>query len=174
MSPARILGGRGRQDWRTPPWLIRLLEGEVGPFDLDGAATAENAVCKHWIGPEQDALSVEKVGTLRVFLNPPYGRGGGGLSAWVETAIRWWGWGAEVVALLPASTGSRWFGRVVETADEVRLIRPRLPFLDAEGRPARSNIGDSLVAFWRRQAAPPGGFATIRAWDLSAFVRASR
>lgn len=61
----------------------------------------------------------------RVYCNPPYGRG---IGNWLRRARE-----AEIaVYLLPARTDTRWWHDYVMKADEIRFLRGRLTFGDAE------------------------------------------
>jgi len=102
-------------------------------FDLDAAATADNACCPRFWTIESNALLQEWTG--RVWLNPPYGRG---LELWLSkartevNAAR-----AEfVVILVPARTDTRWFAEYVWDFEthrarpgvEPRFVKGRLRF----------------------------------------------
>lgn len=60
-----------RSDWRTPQWLFDELNNEFH-FDLDVAASKDNAKCKIFYTKEVDALKQDWLGNW--FCNPPYGR----------------------------------------------------------------------------------------------------
>jgi site-specific DNA-methyltransferase (adenine-specific) len=93
-------------EWRTPRVLFAELEAEFGAFDLDPAATRENALCPHFYTKEQDGLRQPWFG--RVFCNPPYG---GGLGRWIAKGIRsvLAGDCSLVVFLLPVRSDTSWF-----------------------------------------------------------------
>ena len=67
----------GRNDWRTPPELFRLLDMEFR-FTLDAAADDENHLCEQYLTEAEDALSAD-VADHVVWCNPPYGD----LAPWV-------------------------------------------------------------------------------------------
>jgi phage N-6-adenine-methyltransferase len=114
-------------EWATPQDLFDELEAEFGPFDLDPAATPDNAKCARYFTRADDGLAQEWTG--RVFVNPPYGLP---LRAWMRKA-----WEASqtsagvVVCLVPARTDTGWWHDYAEHG-EVRLVRGRLRFGDAE------------------------------------------
>jgi phage N-6-adenine-methyltransferase len=171
---ARLPGVTGNQHWRTPPWFIELLEREVGSFDIDGAATHKNAVAKMYFSDQdlaQDAHEANPSGRT-IFVNPPYGRANGGLRKWIETFERW-GKSNTVYALLPNSTDAAWFGRAAATSDEVRLIIPRLAFLDAEGVPVAGNMGGSVLVIWRPPGARPRS-SHLWIWNIREVVNQNR
>jgi len=47
----------GITEWSTPQWLVDQLAAEFGPFDLDPAATAENAKAPAYITVDGDGLA---------------------------------------------------------------------------------------------------------------------
>ena len=60
-----------RDDWPTPQWLADQLAAEFGAFDLDPAASPDNAKAPVFFTEADDGLSQPWKG--RVWLNPPYG-----------------------------------------------------------------------------------------------------
>lgn len=134
----------GRNDWRTPPELFRLLDMEFR-FTLDAAADDTNHLCERYITEAEDALRAD-VADHVVWCNPPYGD----LSSWV-TAFATWAikGGCTVVALLPAATDTRWFEHVWQWAHEIRFLTPRVRFLRPDGSPGTSNTTGSLIAIYR-------------------------
>lgn len=128
----------GRQDWETPAALIRELElwffAPHDRFELDVAATAENAKAPRFITIAENALVQQWRG--RCWMNPPYGRN---IGAWVEKAEEEartapFASRTSVVCLLPARTDTSWFHDIVlERASSVHFIRGRLRFGDKKG-----------------------------------------
>lgn len=115
-----------RDDWGTPMNLFDELEAEFGFFDLDAAASAENALCEQFYDVESNGLTSEWFG--RVFVNPPYGRG---LIHWVQKALDEHEKHGPIltVMLLPSRTCTRWFHLLYEHPDvELRFIKGRLKF----------------------------------------------
>jgi phage N-6-adenine-methyltransferase len=100
-------GGNGITEWPTPQWLVDELTAEFGPFELDPAATEENAKAPAWFGEADDGLAQHWPGV--VWLNPPYGK----------TATPRWlakardevdhGCAKRVVCLVPARVGTWWW-----------------------------------------------------------------
>jgi site-specific DNA-methyltransferase (adenine-specific) len=125
-----------RQDWGTPQALFDALDAEFG-FDLDAAASPENAKCERYLS--EDALSVDwhALGN-RIWLNPPYGRE---IGKWIEKAYLESVAGACVVCLTFARTDTQWWHRWALRAAEVRLIEGRITFAGAsQGAPAPSCV----------------------------------
>ena len=132
-----------RDDWTTPTDLFDELEAEFGFFDLDAAASEENALCELYYTKEDDGLAQEWFG--QVFVNPPYGRV---ISQWVEKAIQEWDneRPTGIVMLLPSRTGNRWFHALNDHPDvEIRFIRGRLKF----GGSTTSAPFDSMVVVFQ-------------------------
>ena len=116
----------GTVEWGTPPKLFSALHKEFR-FTLDPCASADNAKCGLYFTKEDDGLSKSWKG-FTVFENYPYGRGGG---VWVEKAYsESQEHGITVVVLMPVRTCTKWWHDYVMKADEVRLFKGRLRFID--------------------------------------------
>lgn len=115
-------------EWATPQALFDELDREFG-FELDVCALPENAKCACYYSPEVDGLSQPWTG--RVWCNPPYGRT---IGRWVEKAHSAVvdGTADVVVMLLPARTDTRWFHDHIYGNAEIRFIRGRLKFGNAQ------------------------------------------
>ena len=104
-------------DHPTPKDLYEKLDREFG-FDLDpcplfGITSGIDGLMVSWFG-------------RRVFCNPPYGPN---VDRWLARAMD----AAIAVYLLPARTDTEWFHELVlPIAKEIRFIRGRLKFGDAE------------------------------------------
>lgn len=66
-----------RDCWRTPWWLVRMMEARLGgPFDLDVAADAANAKAPWFYSCDRDALAPGRDWSCaRGFCNPPFSGG---------------------------------------------------------------------------------------------------
>jgi phage N-6-adenine-methyltransferase len=115
------------EEWATPGDFMEMLRRRFGPFDLDPAATPENAKAERYFTREDDGLKQSWEG--RVFCNPPYGRG---IGDWVAKGVQEVGaLGAaeRVVMLLPARTDTVWWHEyVMRFAHSVHFVRGRLKF----------------------------------------------
>ena len=145
----------GNTDWETPDELMDALKREflwtphLPPdsdyFDLDPCATRESckALARFSLEDGRDGLLLPWYGA--VFVNPPYGRGVG---KWVEKCYTEVANGnaALVVALLPSSTGTRWWQEWVMKATEIRYLKGRIKFVGTKD-PAPF---DSVIVVWRR------------------------
>lgn len=142
-----------KMDWCTPIELFNELDREFH-FDLDAAATAKSAKCKHFFTPEENGLLMDWGGHT-VFCNPPYGRS---LKQWVKKAYE------ErkkpetcIVMLIPARTDTSYFHEYIYggKADEIRFLRGRIVFTNEDGQPHRDAKGKpsaapfpSMVVVW--------------------------
>jgi phage N-6-adenine-methyltransferase len=112
------------------------LAARFGGFDLDPAATPDNAKCPRFFTRAEDGLRQPWAG--RVWLNPPYGRE---IAAWVRK-----GWEAAqttaelVVCLVPARTDTSWWHRYCALG-EVEFLPGRVRFGSASsGAPFPSAV----------------------------------
>jgi len=135
-------------DWATPLGFFLGLDSEFH-FDLDVAASAQNAKCGRYFTIEDDGLSRDWAPSV-CWMNPPYGST---IGRWVEKAHHESTLGATVVGLLPARTDTEWWHRHVIAAAEIRFVRGRLKF---QGH-AKDAPFPSAIAIWR-----PGRFPAER------------
>lgn len=113
--------------WSTPQDLFDELNKEFN-FDIDVCALPENAKCERYFSPQIDGLSQKWEGVC--WCNPPYGRE---IGKWVEKAYNSAKFGgAVVVMLLPARTDTKWFHNFIYNIAEIRFIKGRLKFGNAE------------------------------------------
>jgi phage N-6-adenine-methyltransferase len=124
-------------EWPTPQWLVRVLADEFGPFDLDPAATAENAKAPRYFTRAEDGLTQPWKG--RVWLNPPYGTA---LTPWMAKARSEAACGNAdvVVTLVPARVSTRWWLEAYEEATVTRFIPGRLRNPDGVQWPFPSSV----------------------------------
>jgi site-specific DNA-methyltransferase (adenine-specific) len=117
-------------EWATPPALFARLDALYGPFSVDVAATAENALCPAYFTSDDDGLAQRWRG--RVWCNPPYG---GDAGRWVRKARESVEAGDAliVVCLIPARTDTRWWHRDVQGVAEVEFLERRVRFLRPGG-----------------------------------------
>ena len=113
-------------DWATPQKLFNELNQEFH-FNTDVCAVKKNAKCEHYFTPEIDGLSQDWKGVC--YCNPPYGRK---IGKWVKKAYEEAQKGATVVCLLPARTDTKWFQDYCLKQKDIRFIRGRLKFGDAQ------------------------------------------
>lgn len=176
----RALGCSPRDFWRTPKALFDVYDAQYG-FVLDAAATQVDTLCERFIDPGEDALSVgwaERAQGGAVWVNPPYGKAGGGLLAWIEKCVVEARRGGPVVALIPPSTGTRYWAvvhREVEAGRaRVELLVGRVAFVDpTSGEPVAGNRGESAVVTLFSYAVDGGaaGYCVRTPADLVAATR---
>jgi hypothetical protein len=107
-----------RMDWKTPKVLYQTLDAE---FSFDHDPCPPNFTV--------DGLTTEW-GQCN-YVNPPYGRE---LPKWIAKCYEEWQKGKTVVVLIPSRTDTRWWHDYCMKATEIRYIRGRLYFDDADGR----------------------------------------
>jgi ParB family chromosome partitioning protein len=117
-------------DWYTPAIYIEAARAVMGGIDLDPASCelANRTVgADHYFARSDDGLSRDWAG--RVWLNPPYGRGGA--KTWSRKLIDEYDRGAvsQAVLLVNASTDTRWFQPF--WAYPICFVRSRIRFAKA-------------------------------------------
>lgn len=137
----RVLFSSKETVWSTPQDFFNKLNEEFD-FTIDVCALPENAKCKRYFTPEDDALKQKWTGTC--FCNPPYGRE---IGQWVEKASKSADEGATVVMLLPARTDTKWFHNYVYGKAEIRFVAGGLKF----GGSKNSATFPSMVVIFRSE-----------------------
>lgn len=121
-------------EWHTPQDLFDRLHVEFA-FQIDLAATAENAKCSGYYSKEQNSLAQNwAMVAARGWLNPPYSRGLCG--KFIAKAAEERRKGFLTVMLLPARTDTKAFHAHIYDASkwqaregvEIRLLPGRLKF----------------------------------------------
>ena len=179
MTNAReALTSTGKDGWRTPPGILAELDREFR-FLLDAAAVPGDEAFpgRPSIGPfasPRGSLGVAWSDWIpdlvpsrfppAVFVNPPYSKAGGPDGRGVERGIWTWhgkAWqesreGLTVVLLTPPTIDRTWFSDFGVRADELRIFRHRLAFVDpTTGRQVRGNTQGSALTIYRPHV--PGG-----------------
>ena len=179
----RALTATGKDGWRTPRVVLDALDAEF-TFQLDAAATAGHEafpkrahfgpgspLAEDALDPEldwSDALAHELRGwdetSRAVWLNPPYSKIAGrgrGVWAWHERAWEETRRGLTTVILCPPKPDVGWFHHWAVRADEIRVYRQRIAFIDPEtDQPVRGNTQGSCLVIYRPHvpaAGWPGG-----------------
>jgi phage N-6-adenine-methyltransferase len=155
-----LMFSKASDEWSTPQEFWRQLDQEF-QFDVDAAATRENAKCRVWF---ESALHQTWCSFGRrpptVWLNPPYSRVGEFIQHAAMEARR----GCTVVCLVPSRTDTRWWHSEVWDAEkhqprpgvEIRFIKGRLKF----GNSNNSAPFPSVVIIFRPPADPEAGTDT--------------
>ena len=169
--------------WRTPPELFEQIN-QVCCFDLDGAASPENALCPYYMSKEDSALSPGRVWPgERVWVNPPYGKATGRFVAAAREQAR--KHSKLVVLLVPARTDTRWWQDCAMDASAIFLIRGRIRFLRGDGSdgggasPQQVLFGEALAEALEEgaNAAPfPSALLVFNRWPplVTSFYRLDR
>lgn len=147
------------EEWYTPARYLRLVRALMGGIDLDPAScsVAQRTVqAARYFSAADNGLAHPWPG--RVFLNPPYGRGPGGLSnqkLWSQRLIEQYRQGitTEAILLVTAATSEKWFQAL--WAYPICFTHHRIAFVDAEGRKKKGNtkgaafvyMGDQIERF---------------------------
>jgi site-specific DNA-methyltransferase (adenine-specific) len=136
-------------EWETPHDLFDSLWEEFDGFDLDPCCQFSDYTAQRILQnggsvytPSDDGLSQAWGG--KVYMNPPYGRG---VEAWVSKAFGevMQGHAPLVVALLKATTDTKWWHTYVERFTTPRFIRGRLRFANATSHAPFP----SVIIVWR-------------------------
>ncbi len=121
--PPRILdiyANENSNEWATPQWLFDVVNRIHGPFDLDVAATAENAKCERFYN--QNGLDLPWAPSI-CWCNPPYC---GGVENWIEKAANA---DTRVACLLPAYTDRAWWHNIVmPRGKRIYFVRSKVSF----------------------------------------------
>lgn len=138
-----------REGWKTDHWetpwpLVRSLEEEFGPFELDPAATTESAKAPRFFTAAEDGLA-QPWAPARVFLNPPYSD----IVPWLRKSIEEATRGALVVALLPVRTDRDWWHDILMPHAEIRFQRGRQRFIGPDGTTIGRPVFASALAIFR-------------------------
>ena len=152
MSDWSVIHSSNDMAWRTPQRLFDLLDSEFH-FDLDAAASADNALCENYFTAQEDALTRDWSRYKSVWCNPPYGRE---LHRWMAKAFIESRHGPTVVMLVMACTETRWWRDYAWRADEIRLVQGRIKFTRSTGEPAgAAPKGSAVIIFHPSWNGPP-------------------
>lgn len=168
--------GSGSAEWQTPPELFARLHRRF-QFDYDAFASHENHLLPTYStvdgtferrGPchcsepkwcssygymgDADGLAFDWT-DRRVWMNPPYSRG------LIEKAVAKAAGerhnAAIIVALIPASTDTRWFQQYLLPYAHIDWLPKRVRFIDpATGEPGASPPSGSVIAVFKSELMP--------------------
>ncbi len=111
-----------RMDWETDPLLFTSLN-QMFHFDLDAAASKENALCEKYYTEKEDTLcQVWHQDGQRIFLNPPYGRN---IHKWMKKVCEESPFCEVIVCLIAARPDTSWWWNFVLKASEVWFLKGR-------------------------------------------------
>lgn len=156
--------------WGTPPEYIALARDVLGEIDLDPASNerAQTVVmAETYLTQAEDGLSQEWRGT--VWLNPPYSHPA--VEHFVAKLLEEVEAGnvTAAIVLVNNATDTGWCQALLAASAAVCLVKGRIPFLDAEGKPVKGTRQGQLFAYLGPDA---GAFETTFA-DVGAVMRSA-
>lgn len=107
-----------RDMWSTPQEIVEWMESEFGEYDLDAAASQENAVCEKFYSKETNCLKRWWGSNKHVWLNPPYSNP----TPFIKKAIEQMEHNNQIDVLLPADNSTAWFYEAQKNAAEIIWI----------------------------------------------------
>lgn len=107
-----------RDLWSTPSELVAWMESEYGDYDIDAAASKENAVCEKFYSKETNCLKRWWGSNKHIWLNPPYSN----ITPFVKKAIEQMEHNNQIDILLPCDTSTGWFYEAQQRAAEIIWI----------------------------------------------------
>lgn len=122
-----------RDCWQTPQWLFDYVEAEQGMFDIDLAASNQNAKADQFLTVDDDSLSADWHDLFHPALheyqpsgwcNPPYSETGN----WLEKGKVEAQHGFKSVFLVPTPNGEAYWRHVFGWASEIIFINGRISF----------------------------------------------
>lgn len=149
-----------RDLWSTPSELVAWMEIEYGDYDIDAAASKENAVCEKFYSKETNCLKRWWGSNKHIWLNPPYSN----ITPFVKKAIEQIEHNNQIDILLPCDTSTGWFYEAQQRAAEIIWITGevyqeggteysrtgRLAFTSAiTGKPVQGNNKGSVIFIMR-------------------------
>jgi phage N-6-adenine-methyltransferase len=136
-----------KHDWQTPDCVLKLVRVVAGgEIALDPCTTADNPCeAEEVITPEEDGLELPWDTLGLVYVNPPYGA----IKTWAEKILEE-SIDAEIIALVPARTETKWFCQLVwEGADACCFWKGRLTF---KGAPSSAPFPSAVAYYGPRPA----------------------
>ncbi len=121
--------GKSRQDYGTPPEMIRAVQRRFGQLDVDLAAGEENRKAPRYVTKETDSLSLDweiDFPTENCWLNPPFAD----IAPWAKKCAAYakHGGPGRIFLLVPASVGSNWYAEHVHRKAYVIALQGRITF----------------------------------------------
>ena len=132
----KLFSSKGTDHWQTPKWLYDELDSEFN-FDFDPCPLLSKF----------DGLNVSW--GKRNFVNPPYSN----VKAFLQKAhIELQNGNADLcVFLVFSNTDTRWFHDYCYKKSELRFIKGRVKFLDANGQIQNGAMRPSMVVIFRKE-----------------------
>jgi phage N-6-adenine-methyltransferase len=128
------------------PWLLFDLLDKEFHFTIDVCASGHNhKVARYWSIATNALLQIWR-GVC--WCNPPYSE----ITPWIKKCREAASNGAVVVALVPARTSEKWFHDCCFDA-EIRLLRGRIKFNGAPGKPVYHATFATMLVIFRKKSA---------------------
>ena len=145
----------GNQETETPQWFFDHYNRQFH-FDLDVAATAENAKCARYFTKKQNGLVEPWHGNC--WMNPPFHH----IEAWDAKAWDYAQTGEGIVAgLLPFWPSAPWFAKYA-VHGQIRLLTRRIKFVGTQS----SAPFDLMVVIWSEHSQCEGGRLNVVLEDV--------
>ncbi|MEG0209100.1 MULTISPECIES: phage N-6-adenine-methyltransferase [Gammaproteobacteria] len=150
-----------RDKWATDKGVIEYMEEQYGKYDLDAAASQENAVCEKYYDERINCLNRWWGSNKHVWLNPPYSHP----DPFVKKAIEQMEHNNQIDILLPGDNSTAWFAEARKNAAEIIWIEGdieirdgveysrtgRLSFISGlTGKPVDGNNKGSVIFVMRK------------------------
>lgn len=152
-----------RQAWVTPQSLYLGLHEEFA-FELDAAASAENAKCERYYTIQDNALA--KPWATSTWVNPPFQD----IRPWVSWAKTQAAQGKGSVLLLKAATATAWFHDFVRDDADWWYFTRRVAFEAPKGVEASSPPIEAMLARFAPRTLGRGRFAGFRKPDTGGII----
>lgn len=141
-----ILKRSKTSEYRTPKWLFDMFNDRY-KFDLDAAASKENALCKRYCTKESPFQSENPEAIVdcqgAIFCNPPYDVKS--LDSFADFIVRCTKLAYEerrhivIVFLVPCKTDQDWWFQACQYCTELYFIKGRLKFSDTKDAAQQSH-----------------------------------
>ncbi|NET45941.1 MAG: hypothetical protein F6K15_30420, partial [Okeania sp. SIO2B3] len=146
-NPTQKTSSKPSDCWYTPPEIVELVEKVLGKIDLDPCSDDGKHIpaTTHYTITE-DGLNQQWQG--KVFINPPYSCPG----KWIEKLLSEIDYSrvTEAIALLPASTDTKWFTPLWN--QPICFWKGRIKFLDTNYQPKLPARQSHCLVYWGENA----------------------
>lgn len=155
IGSATPVAERDANDWHTPAKYIAAVKSVMGGIDLDPFSSAqanETVQAARFFTVADDAFTPEVPWrAVRLFMNPPYGRGV--IDAAVNRFLSEWFAGSfqEAVALVNNATETQWFQSLMSECSAVCFTDHRIAFVSPDNKQESGNTrGQAFFYFGGR------------------------
>jgi phage N-6-adenine-methyltransferase len=138
----------GKDNWITPPHIIKALEERYGPLFDPCPADSNLQILSTWDG-KTDGLEMNWPQDQVCFVNPPFSN----LAAWAKKVWQQsYHYGVEVVMLLPARTDTKYFHNFICNDAELEFFKGRIRFINPEtGKPGEAAPFPTMLAHYTQR-----------------------